>query len=167
MATKLSDVDQIIIRYADSMSAQAISYKINGVLTPEQVMARIAFLVEAPDRLTQLQQDQLVTLKMRQIIAELEEMPRTTRNAEVILQGLERVGNRLDKRQESTERELSTLYAFQGVAFLNAVEVAMAHMRGSLTKGNPIAEEQWDNAKESAIRYAQIELSKYETKEIE
>lgn len=170
MVTKLSDVDQIIVRYADTLSSQSISYKLGGVLTPEQVMSRTAMLLEAPDRLTQLQQDQLVTLKMRQIIVELEEMPRTTRNAEVMLQGLERVGARLDKRQESTQQELSTLYAFQGTVLLDAINVAMAHMRGALTQNDPEAEQQWDNALESALRFAQIELAKHEvseTREIE
>ena len=165
MTAKLSEVDQILIRYGDTLSAQALSYKIQGILTPEQVMARIAYLVETPDRLTQLQQDQLVTLKMRQIVVELEELPRTTRNAEVILQGLEKIGNRLDRRQESTERELSSLYAFQGTVLLDAINVAMAHMRGAITQGNELAEEQWDNALESAIRFAQIELSKHEVSE--
>lgn len=167
MTAKLSEVDQILIRYGDTLSAQALSYKIQGILTPEQVMARIAYLVETPDRLTQLQQDQLVTLKMRQIVVELEELPRTTRNAEVILQGLEKIGNRLDRRQESTERELSSLYAFQGTVLLDAINVAMAHMRGALTKGSALAEEQWDNALESAIRFAQIELSKHEAEVVE
>ena len=167
MTAKLSEVDQILIRYGDTLSAQALSYKIQGILTPEQVMARIAYLVETPDRLTQLQQDQLVTLKMRQIVVELEELPRTTRNAEVILQGLEKIGNRLDRRQESTERELSSLYAFQGTVLLDAINVAMAHMRGAITQGNELAEEQWDNALESAIRFAQIELSKHEAEVVE
>jgi len=167
MTAKLSDVDQILIRYADTLSPQAISYKLEGLLTPEQVMSRIAMLLEMPDRLTQLQQDQLVTLKMRQIVVELEELPRTTRNAEVMLQGLEKIGNRLDKRTESTEKELSTLYAFQGTVLLDAINVAMAHMRGAVTKGNKMAEKQWDNALESAIRFAQIELAKHEAEPIE
>lgn len=162
MTAKLSEVDQVLIRYGDTLSPNALSYKLKGILTPEQCAARLAVLLDAPDRLTALQQDQLVTLKMRQIVVELEELPRTTRNAEVILVGLEKVGNRLAQRQESTERELSQLYAFQGTVLLDAINVALAHMRGAVTQGNPLAEAQWDNALESALRFAQIELSKHE-----
>ena len=167
MATKLSEIDQVLIRYADTLSAQSISYKINGILTPEQVMARIATLLEAPDRLTALQQDQLVTLKMRQLVVSLEEMTLTARLAEVLIRALESIGARLDKRVASTERELSSLYAFQGTVLLDAVSVAMAHMRGALTHGNKLAEQEWDNAMESAIRFAQIELGKHEQEELE
>jgi hypothetical protein len=162
MTTKLSDIDQALIRYADTLSPNAISMKIGGLLTPEQVAARIAVLLDTPDRLTQLQQDQLVTLKMRQIVTNLDELTLTTRNAEVMLNGLEKIGARLDRRVESTQKELSTLYAFQGNVLLDAVQIAMAHMRGALTHGNKLAEEEWDNALESAIRFAQIELSTHE-----
>jgi len=162
MATKLSEIDEVLVRYADTMSAEALSFKIEGALNPAQVMARIDALLEMPDRLTALQQDQLVTLKMRNLVANLEEMTLTARVAEVLVRALEAVGTRLDKRQESTEQELSTLYAFQGTIMLDAINVAMAHMRGSITGGDKIKEEQWDNALENALRYAQIELSKHE-----
>ena len=162
MATKLSEIDEVLVRYADTMSAEALSFKIEGALNPAQVMARIDALLEMPDRLTALQQDQLVTLKMRNLVANLEEMTLTARVAEVLVRALEAVGTRLDKRQESTEQELSTLYAFQGTIMLDAINVAMAHMRGSITGGDKIKEEQWDSALENALRYAQIELSKHE-----
>jgi hypothetical protein len=162
MTMKLSEVDEVLIRYGDTLSLNALSYKLNGVLTPEQCGARLAQLLETPDFLTAAQQDQLVTMKMRQIVVELEELPRTTRNAEVLLNGLEKVGTRLEKRAAATAQELSTLYAFQGGVLLDAVQVALAHMRGQITQGNKLAEEQWDNALESALRFAQMELAKHE-----
>lgn len=159
---KLSEVDQVLIRYADTLSPTAISAKINGLLTPEQVMTRIDQLLETPDRLTALQQDQLVTLKMRQLIVELEEMKLNPRVAEIMIRALESLGNRLDKRAESTEKELSTLYAFQGTVMLEAINIAMAHMRGRLTGAGRIPEAEWDAALEDAIRYAQLEINKHE-----
>lgn len=159
---KLSEVDQVLIRYADTLSATAISFKLEGKLTPEQVMARTTYLLDVPDRLSAMQQDQLVTLKMRQLIVELEEMKLTTRSAEVLIRALESLGGRLDKRSAATEKELHTLYAFQGAVMLDAVNAALAHMKGKLTKGDSLSEEQWDAALESAIRYAQIEVGKHE-----
>jgi len=167
MVTKLSDIDAILVRYADTLSPAAISFKLEGVLTPAQVMTRIDQLVEMPERLTQLQQDQLITLKMRQLVVQFEEMPLTARTGEVMLRALASIGARLDKRAESTEKELSTLYTFQGTVMLDAINIAMTHMRGALTAGNPLAEEQWDAAMESALRFAQIELTKHEVQAID
>lgn len=165
MLAKLSDIDEMLVRHADSLSPSAISAKINGILTPAQVRERITELLEAPDWLSSAQQDQLITLKMRQLVVGFESMPLTARNGEILLRALEAVGKRLEKRQEATDKDLSTLYAFQGSTLLEAISIAMAHMRGALTRGEPANEEIWDTHLEAAIRYAQIELSKHELNE--
>jgi hypothetical protein len=159
---KLSEVDQVLIRYADTLSMAAISFKIDGILTPEQVGSRIAVLLDTPDWLTETQQDRLVTMKMRILITQLEEMTLTSRVAEILIRALESLGTRLDRRVAATERDLTSLYAFQGMVLLEAVEKSMNYMRGRLTKGDKLAEEEWDNAKEAAIRFAQMELSSHE-----
>jgi len=164
---KLSEVDQVLVRYADTLSPQAISFKIGGILTPEQVMSRIAQLLETTDWLTAAQQDALVTMKMRQLIVELEEMKLSPRVAEIMIRALESLGARLEKRQVATEKDLSTLYAFQGVVMLDAITIAMNHMKAKLTKGDPVEEQEWDDAMVDGIRFAQMELAKHEMKEIE
>ena len=160
---KLSDIDALIVRYADSMSPAQIAFKLQGAMSPEQVMVRIGQLLDSPDWLTNAQQDQLVTLKMRQLVVELEEMPRTTRNAEVLLRGLEAVGDRLDKRRAATEEDLSQLYAFQGTVMVDAIEKALAHMRGALTGANKISALEWDTALAQAMLFAQMEVAKHES----
>jgi len=164
---KLSEVDQVLIRYADTLSPQAISFKIDGILTPEQIMNRIQQLLDTPDWLTAAQQDNLVTMKMRQLIVDLEEMNLNPRVAEILIRALESLGNRLDKRQEATEKDLSTLYSFQGTVMLDAIKIAITHMRGRLTGADKLSEEEWDSALESSLRFSQMELSKYEQEEIE
>lgn len=159
---KLSEVDQVLIRFGDTLSPTALSFKVEGILNPQQCAARLTMLLEDPDWLTGAQQSQMVTMKMRQIIVELEDMPRTTRNAEVILQGLERIGNRLDKRIETTQKDLSTLYTFQGAVMLDALQIALGHLRERLSPSE--IEVDWEDATESALRLAQIELSKHEAK---
>lgn len=161
MTATLSEVDQVLIRYADTLSLNALSFKLEGVLTPEQCGTRLSQLLDSTDWLTNAQQDQLVTLKMRQLVVNLEQMTLTARVAEVLVRALESIGNRLDRRTEATQKDLSTLYAFQGTVLLDAVNIAMAHMRNTVTKGNKLAEKQWDDALESAIRFAQIELAKH------
>jgi len=162
MVMKLSEIDALIVRYADSMSPTQISFKLEGALSPEQVMVRIGQLLESPDWLTAAQQDQLVTLKMRQLVVELEEMPRSTRNAEVLVRALEAVGNRLDKRAAAIERDLSTLYAFQGTVMLDAIEKALAHMKKSLTAADKLDPIEWDAALTEALRFAQMEVARHE-----
>lgn len=162
---KLSDVDAVIVRYADSLSPAQISFKIEGLLSPEQVMVRIGQLLDSPDWLSAAQQDQLVTLKMRQLVVELEEMPRTARNAEILIRALEAVGNRLDKRAAATEHDLSTLYAFQGAVMLDAIQKALGHMRSALTGAEKLSREEWDTALSAALRVAQVEISAHDSTE--
>lgn len=154
----LAEVDAALIRYADTMSLNQLSFKIEGILTPEQCGARLSQLLDAPDWLSQTQQDQLVTMKMRQIIVELEDMPRTTRNAEIILNGLEKLGARLEKRSAATDAELHTLYAFQGAALLDAVTAIMNYIKEQIEAGAV-----WDeHLTAKGMRYAQIEVAKNE-----
>lgn len=162
MLTSLSDIDAVLVRYADTLSPAQISFKINGALSPQQVMTRIGQLLEAPDWLTATQQDQLVTMKMRQLVVELEEMPRTSRNAEIIIRALEAVGHRLDKRAEATAADLSTLYAFQGSVMLDAIEKALDHMKKALTASSSIDPATWDAALSQGLRIAQMEVSSHE-----
>lgn len=163
----LSEVDQALIRYADTLSLNALSYKIGNILTPEQCGARIVQLLDAPDWLTLAQQDRLVTMKMRLLIVNLEEMTLSARTAEILIRALESLGNRLDRRQEATDRDLHTLYAFQGGVLLDGINAAMAHMRGRLTAGDKLSEKEWDDALESSIRYAQMEIVKHEPETLE
>jgi hypothetical protein len=162
------EIDDVLIRYADTLSPAAISFKLEGLLTPEQVLFRINQLLETPDRFTALQQDQLVTQKMRRLVAQLEEMmntPGTTtaRTAEVLGVQLERLGNRLDRRAASTQKELKTLYAFQGTVLLDGVNASMNYMRTQIAAGKiPKNEQEWDAMLAASIRYAQFEIASHE-----
>jgi hypothetical protein len=155
---KITEIDEALIRYADLMSAADISFKIGGILNPQQVLARIAVLCDAPDYLTAVQQDQLVTQKMRIIIGELMDRPRTDRNAEVLINALEKLGARLDKRQKATEEDLSQLYAFQGSVLVNAMEQYDKYMQAALG----IDALTWNAHKEAALRHAQREIMSHE-----
>lgn len=162
--TSLSDVDAVIVRYADTLSPAQIAHKIEGILTPQQVMTRIGQLLESSDWLTLTQQDVLVTLKMKQLVVELEEQPRTSRNAEILVRALEAVGTRLDKRKEATEQDLSRLYAFQGTVMLDAIQKAMEHMKKQLTSSPDSALDaaEWDASLAQALRLAQLEVESHE-----
>lgn len=161
--TALTDLDAIIVRYADTLSAEQISFKLEGALTPKQVIARISYLTETPDWLTLTMEDALVTRKMRNLVNELEEQPRTARNAEILVRALEAVGKRLDNRMAATEEDLSKLYAFQGTLMLDAIKATLDHMRDKLTGfgADKISPAEWDRALESGMKLAQLEVEKH------
>lgn len=158
----MAEIDQTLIRYADTLSLNALSFKIEGILSPEQCGARLVQLLDSPDWLTAVQQDQLITHKMRLAIIQLEEQLPSARNVEVLVNALEKLGNRLEKRVAANEADLSKLYAFQGQVLMETIDEVLAYMRGVVTDGNTVAAEQWDAALETAIRRAQIKLSSYE-----
>lgn len=158
--TSLSDIDAIIVRYADTLSPEQIAVKLEGAFTPEQVLNRIYQLTATPDWLTLTMEDALVTRKMRNLVNELEEQPRTARNAEILVRALEAVGKRLDNRMAATEQDLTKLYAFQGAAMLDAILATLTHIREKINV--EIDDETWNNALESGMRVAQIEVSKHE-----
>lgn len=155
---KLSEVDEVLVRYADIESATAISFRLNGEFSPEWVAARIQTILDTPDWLTAARQDQLVTTRMRMTISKMEDLPFTTRTAEVLVNALEKLGNRLDKRKEATEADLHKLYAFQGTVLLDSMEKYDQYMRQSLG----IAEDEWNKHKEKAIRFAAAEIARHE-----
>ena len=161
MAT-ISEIDQVLIRYADTLSLNAFSYKIGGALTPEQCGSRITQLLDAPDWLTAAQQDQLVTMKLRQLIVELQEMTLTARIAEVLIRALEGLGARLDRRAQATEKDLSTLYAFQGTVMLDAIGAAMDNMKARMVSDGKITDQDWDDAMESSMRFAELVVQQHE-----
>jgi hypothetical protein len=159
-SAKLSEIDEVLIQYADTLSAEAISFKIEGALTPAQVRQRIADILATPDWLTAVQQDQLVTQKMRLLVSKLEELPLTARTAEVMLAGLRAVGERLDKRQAANEADLNRHYAFEGVMLLENLESALGAILEYL--GDNLSPAEHDTAIELGLRHAQLEQAKYE-----
>lgn len=155
---KLTEVDDLLLRYADTESAQAIAFRLKGEYTPEWVAHRITVLLDTPDWLTAAQQDQLITQKMRSVIARMGDLKFTTRTAEVLINSLDRLGQRLDKRAAATEADLHKLYAFQGTVLIDSLEEYDQHMRKSLG----IAEDQWSKHKETAIRAAAAVIARAE-----
>lgn len=165
---KIADIDRVLLRYADSRSPAELSLLVQNVLTPEECAARVSSLLEKSDWLSMTQQDALVTLKMRQLISELEDQPRSTRNAEVLIRSLEVLGNRLEKRAQATESDLTRLYQWQGELFIEAIMVVMEHVQRRVPEiivanlGKAPSEAQWNEITEEGIRRAGALLASHE-----
>ena len=81
----------------------------------------------------------------------------------MLLNGLEKVGTRLDRREAASQMELNTLYSFQGVVLLDAVQAFAQHVR----KLAPKSDQEWEAAVIGGLRFAQIEINRHEPKELE
>lgn len=160
---KLSDIDKVLLRYADSRSPAELSLITGGMLTPEECAARVSMLLEQGDWLTRTQQDALVTMKMRMLISEMEDQPRTTRNAEVLIRALEVLGNRLDKRAAATEQDLQRLYSWQGELLIDAIVNVLTHMRRRLPDVAAIPEHEWRQVVDEGIRRAGALFASHES----
>lgn len=160
---QLSDIDKVLVRYGDTLSPAQIAVKLKGVLTPEQVLARLHKLTETPDWLSAAQEDQLITLKMKVIVQELSELPLTARNAEVILKGLSEIGNRLDRRLSATEADLNKHYAFEGMVLLDMTQSAITFMRDVILSGKQLSEASWDEHMMGALRQAELTMGAHES----
>lgn len=159
---KIADIDRVLIRYGDSRSPAELSLLVGGALSPSECAARLTALLEKQDWLTMTQQDALVTLKMRQLIAELEDQPRSTRNAEVLIRALEALGSRLEKRASAIESDLNRLYAWQGQLLVEAVTVLAEHMKARLSAIARPTEDDWNQAVEEGIRRSGAMLAAHE-----
>lgn len=164
---KIADIDRVLLRYADTRSPAELSLLVQGVFTPEECAARVSSLLEKSDWLSMTQQDALVTLKMRQLISEMEDQPRTTRNAEVLIRSLEVLGNRLEKRSQAVESDLTRLYQWQGQLFIEAVTMVMEHVQRRVSEivgiqGSEPTDSQWNQIVEEGIRRAGVLLANHE-----
>jgi len=159
---KLSDIDPILLRYGDSRSPAELSILTGGVLTPEECAARLATLLESTDWLTLTQQDALITMKMRRLIAELEDQPRSTRNAEVLIRALEALGVRLEKRAAAIESDLLRLYGWQGQMMVEAMSTVLGHLRSRVPALAEIDETEWNTIAEEGLRRAGAMLAVHE-----
>lgn len=151
-------LDVKLLQLADSFSPEEIGERLR--LSPSAVAARITELLKMRDWLTAAQEDALITLRMKRILAQLEERYLDLDNAMMQLRLLKEIGNRLDKRQAATSVDLNTLYDNQGRIMARAFDIALSYMRGALR--DEIDPERWDELTDEALQHAEAELQKHE-----
>lgn len=155
---EISRLDDKMLSMADSRSPKEISQALGGVITPSRVAARIKELLESRDWLTEAQQDQMVSLKMRELLGKLEEQFFTEDNAKVQLAYLKAIGERIDKRRAATQVDLNTYHVNVGREMARVYDIALSYMKGALREAvDPAA---WDEAATEAMIHARSELAK-------
>lgn len=136
---KPSNIDDTILKYADSMSPDEISMSLGGVISPAAVAARTQSLLKAKDWLTEAQEDQLVTLRMKELVYGI--TSNDYKYLDVKLRALIALGDRLDKRKKATEVDLNTLYGNQAVIMGQAIELALQKALKVLREAHPELQE--------------------------
>lgn len=154
----LSKIDQTILRYCDSESAEEISRRLGGVVTPERVAALKEQLLGSKNWVTAAQQDELVLYRLRNILAQLEERYLDLDSAMVQLRLLKEIGNRLDKRREATQIDLETYDANVAREMTRAYDIALGYMKGALR--GEIDPDIWDEVARDALAHAGREVAK-------
>lgn len=157
-----ANVDDTILRYADSMSPEEISRLLGGVISPATVAARTQTLLTAKDWLSEAQEDQLVTLRMKQLVNDLldSKYAQDYKYMDIRLKALTALGDRLDKRRQATTVDLNTLYGNQGAIMARAYDIALSYMRGVFKE--LIDADLWDETAREALVVAQSEILKHE-----
>jgi len=158
---KPSNIDDTILKYADSMSPDEISMSLGGVISPAAVAARTQSLLKAKDWLTEAQEDQLVTLRMKELVYGI--TSNDYKYLDVKLRALIALGDRLDKRKKATEVDLNMLYGNQGALLGRVVDMALSYMRGALRE--EVDGARWDDLVAEAVTVAQAEIAKHEAVE--
>lgn len=152
-------LDMKLLAMADQ-SPEEISRRLNGVIRPRAVAARLVALTDMPDWLTAQRQDRVLTLRMQAILDQLEARGFDNDNAKTRLAVLKELGNRLDKRAAATNADLNTLYDNQGRIMAQAYDIALSYMKGALR--DEIDPDRWDELSAEALKHAQTELTKHE-----
>lgn len=152
-----SELTERLLLNADHMSPTQLSELIGGVMSAARVRVYVSELLNDVDWLTEAQEDRLVTLKLRRLLAILENRFADNDNITLQLKLLKEIGGRLDKRRAATEVEIDRYHANVGRQMAQAVDIALAHMRGAL-KGD-IDPEKWDAALLDAMVYAESKIA--------
>jgi hypothetical protein len=153
----LSQIDKTILRYCDSESAEEISRRLGGVITPERVAAQKTVLLTSRKWIDAAEQDELVLYRLRRILAAFEGQTLDNDNAMVQLRFLKEIGNRLDKRREATQVDLETYDLNVAREMTRAYDIALGYMKGALR--GEIDPDVWDELAREALAHAGREVT--------
>lgn len=148
---------------ADRMSFEEMSNELGGVIKPAAIAAKLSELLKAPDWMSAAQEDRLLTIRLSQILATLEERFQNVETMTLQLKLLKELGNRLDKRQAATQLDLNSWNQNVGREIGRIMDQSMAYMKGALREQvDPVV---WEELEREALAFARSEIRKREIAE--
>lgn len=156
-------VDSKILAMAATHSPEEISIALGGTIKPDKIAAHTQTLLRSKNWLTAAQEDRLLTIRMNNMLIELEARYLDIDNAKIRLSILKELGNRLDKRAAATQEDLDKLYGNQGRIMAKAFDLALSYMKGALREA--VDPEKWEELKQEGLRNAQLQLSRHQAED--
>lgn len=163
MAVKVlpaNGLDLRMLALADSHSAEEISDMLGRTISPAKVALHIKTLLKSKNFLDDAEKDQLITIRMNNILLELEGRHMDIDHAKARLATLKALGDRLDKRRAATTADLNMLYDNQGAIMGRVVDIAMSYIKGAFRE--EIDPALWDATVKEALEHAEVEIAKHE-----
>lgn len=149
MARGKSVDDQLIELAAMEISAEEISRRLGGAITPARVRQRVSDLLTAGDWLTDVQKERALIRILHMNLMAMRGEELNADNAKLQLQYANVLLDRLDKRQAVTSQQLETYNANVGRTLGEVVIHALAYMKGALSA--EIDAQRWDLLVEDAM----------------
>ncbi|MEV5068868.1 hypothetical protein MRBLMI12_000424 [Microbacterium sp. LMI12-1-1.1] len=141
------------------LSAEAISERIGGILSPPRVMLRLRELLSGGTRLDDLEHERAVMMLLEKNLIALQNLPQKgSEEYRVLLSYAKALFDRMDKRKASIQAELNTYDQNVGRQLGHVVDLAMGYLRGAVR--DQIDGAKWDELVEEAMAMAWNEIQK-------
>lgn len=158
--------DRIIIYTVEGLSPEAISEKIDGVMSPAKVRLRVRELLKETDWLDNAEQEVALIRVMRRNLAQLQRLLEEGIDTEVMktsLSYIKSILERMDKQQSNTEAKLDQYNANVGRTIGRVVDLSLTYMKGAVR--DQIDGDEWDVLVREALQSARMEIEKYQVPE--
>lgn len=159
----VNKVDDTILRYADSRSPEEISMLLKGVITPKAVAARTQTLLQTRNWLTLAQEEQLLLLKMHDVLHDIENKYQDDKMLTLRIKALKEIGVVIERRKKTLDVDLTTYSQNVGRVLGQVVDKSLAYMKGALR--DQVDPDLWDQLVTEAMREARDEITLHQAVE--
>lgn len=142
------------------LSAEEISQRINGVLSPARVMVKTREMLRGGDWLEDAERELAILRMLNKNLVELHQMALDTDGAKIQLAYAKELMDRLAKRRSAVESDLMTYNANVGAVLGHAAFLIATHIRGALR--DKIEPEEFDNLVLDSVAVAQVEIERHQ-----
>lgn len=157
------DINDRILRLADTHSPEEISRELKGLLSPARVRLKLNDLLSKNGRswLDDVQREEILMWRLQKVVAQLERNSAVSLDhTKVLVQTLKLVGERLDKRQAANQVDLKALYSNQAQIMYEAIRLAFTDVVETLRQAAPeITDRQAREALGKALPQAVLVIS--------
>lgn len=159
---KGQSIDEALLHGAVAgLSAEQISERIGGILSPARVSLHLRELLSGGIRLEDIEHERAILLLLQAKLVELDNTAwgaDSLAAAKVMLTYAREIMGQLQKRKALTDEQLNTYDQNVGRQLGHVVDLALTYMKGALRdQVDPLT---WDRTKEEALALAWTEIEK-------